>query len=169
MGEFASFTSLLGNQRPIVDIVADGKVVESGVKKDTSDQIMIQGTLTSGAVMSVHMRGGKGFKGTPALVWRIYGEKGEIRITAAAVLLQMGLYDAAVTVYDNSTDTVEVVNLPKDPYEHLPEWGRNVASLYNAFAEEANYPTFDDAVERHRFIDRVCKGSEDGNVVYCDA
>lgn len=165
LGEFASFTSLLGNQHPVVVIVDNGKIVEASVEKDTHDHIMLQGTLVSGAVVSFQMRGGKRFKGSPGLVWRIYGEKGEIMITGSSPSFDEGPNEVVIKVYDNDTDSVEEIELPKDPKVNLPSAGRNVARLYDAFAKGEHYPTFDDAVARHRFIDLVYKSSEEGRKV----
>lgn len=166
LGEFASFTSLLGNQRPVVDIVDDnGEIVEAGIEKDTHDHIMLQGTLVSGAVMSFQMRGDRGFKDSPGLVWRIYGEKGEIMITGSSPLFNIGPDDLVIKVYDSETDIVEEIERPKDPKADSPSLGRNVARLYDAFAKEEYYPTFDDAGARHQFIDLVYKSSEEGRKV----
>lgn len=70
-----------------------------------------------------------------------------------------------IKVYDNDTDSVEEIELPKDPKVNLPSAGRNVARLCDAFAKGEHYPTFDDAVARHRFIDLVYKSSEEGRKV----
>lgn len=51
------------------------------VPYNTPDQIMLLARLTSGCVLSYHLRGGDAFPGTPGMTWSIYGEKGEIRIT----------------------------------------------------------------------------------------
>jgi len=164
LGEIASLNSVLGNQRPIVDIIDDdGKVVESGVKKDAPDHILVQGTLVSGAVISISMRGGKGFTGFPGLVWRIYGEKGEILVTGTGPSFGTGVKDASVKVYDNEKDTVDEIELAEDS-EDLPLPARYVARLYDAFANGGEYPTFEDALERHRLIDKVNRSSEDGKI-----
>jgi len=156
LGEFASFTSVLGNQRPVVDLIDDnGKIVESGVKKDAPDHIMVQGILVSGGIMSITMRGGKRIPGSPGFVWRIYGEKGEILITGDGPTFQTG----TLKVYDNEKDIVEEIELPTDSKEDLPLSGRNVARLYDAFAGGGEYPTFEDALERHRLIDKIDKSS----------
>lgn len=148
---------MLGNQRPTVDIIDDnGKIVESGVKKDAPDHILVQGTLASGGIMSITMRGGKRIPDSPGLVWRIYGEKGEILITADGPTFQTG----AVKVYDNEKGVVEEIKLPEDSKDDLPLSGRNVARLYDAFARRGEYATFEDALERHRLIDKIDKSSE---------
>jgi hypothetical protein len=44
--------AILANQRPNIDVVADGKVVET-IHKDAADHILVQSKLNSGAVASI--------------------------------------------------------------------------------------------------------------------
>jgi hypothetical protein len=55
LGELESPQAILANQRPLVDVSADGKVVET-IHKDTADHILVQGRLESGAVASISVR-----------------------------------------------------------------------------------------------------------------
>ena len=55
LGDFVSSQALLANQRPLIDILTDGKVVDT-IHKDTADHILIQGKLASGAIVSISVR-----------------------------------------------------------------------------------------------------------------
>lgn len=52
LGEFANSQAILANQRPMIDLVQDGKIVET-IRKDIADHILVQGKLESGAVASI--------------------------------------------------------------------------------------------------------------------
>lgn len=52
LGDFESSQAILANQRPMINIVDDGKTVET-IHKDVDDHIMVQGKLQSGAVASI--------------------------------------------------------------------------------------------------------------------
>lgn len=99
LGELSFFGSQLSIQRPQVPIMGnDGTVLET-VVADVANHIMLQGTLKSGAPLSVTFRRGPPFKGTPGFTWSIHGEKGEIRITAAALAPQANDTETNITVH----------------------------------------------------------------------
>ena len=113
------------------------------------------------------LRSGKPFKGTPGLDWRIHGNKGEIRVTASGPFLNTGYPDLKVEIHDFETDEVTQVQLPKDQWDaggenELPGPTRNVARLYEAIerGDWESLCSFEDAVERHRFIDELYKQNE---------
>jgi len=162
LGEFKNWNSVVANQRPIVDIVGkEGQVVEKGVKKTTPDQMLVQGTTTTGAVVSYHLRESTQFPNTPRLDWRIYGDKGEIRVTSSSCFLNVGSDDAKITFAATGSEEVEDVEVGKDEWESLAMPGRNIARLYEAFAagkkgdEDGAYRDFEYAVERHKMIEKM--------------
>lgn len=65
------------------------KVTETGEirPKTVPDQIMVHGTLASGAAMAVHYRGGS--SRDTNLLWEINGTEGDIQVTAASGHAQM--------------------------------------------------------------------------------
>lgn len=111
------------------------------------------------------MRGGKPFKDTPAIVWKIEGEKGQITITAPAIALSFGHAGAEIKVYDLASDSVEVVELPEDDKADLPIMARNPARALEAFARGEKVPDFEDALVRHRLLDALYRSSEKGEKV----
>lgn len=163
-GELAEWTPLLGNQIPYIDIMhsQNGGRVERR-EKDTPDQVIISGRfgkegVSTGAIFSFHMRGGQPFKGQPGLVWRIYGEKGEVSVTCGVSAIQLGL-PLTIAVFDHASDTVEEV-LKGDEFdagfwEDLPVVARIVGRLYEAYALGQEYGDWELAVKRHRFVEKV--------------
>jgi len=80
LGEFADLSAVSAIRRPL--ITAEG--TREQITKTAVDQIAVIGTLTSGAIASIHVReavaGGIGF------LWEINGTDGTVRITADAAL-----------------------------------------------------------------------------------
>lgn len=159
---FKSSNGLLECKRPLIDLVdADGRVVERGVPKTADDTIFVTGTLSNGIPVSLNLRGGSPFKGTPGLDWRIYGETGEIRLTASGPFLQIGYPDMKIELHDFAKDTVEEIEIPKDELDvEAPgaAFGgfaaRNVGRLYRGLAKGEVNCSFEDAVE---FLEELCK------------
>ena len=153
-------------QRPEVGIVdSNGKVTER-VSSDVPDLVSIIGELDSGASMSISLRRGQQFKDSPGFLWNIHGELGEIRVTASSPAFVS--LDAIVKVEVHSFAKDEVEEIKWEPHgASLPPPARNIGALYEQFALGANgqYPDFDDAVKRHRYIEAVYKSSDEGKRV----
>ncbi|KAK0492193.1 NAD-binding Rossmann fold oxidoreductase [Armillaria luteobubalina] len=104
LGPVASVSATLSIQYPVAEIIDEnGKPTGETIEQDVATQVAVSGVLTSGAVMSFHLRGGletksDGKAGTP-LLWVIDGEKGSIRIegddpkaSAISITTPAGLY-----------------------------------------------------------------------------
>ncbi|KAL5044865.1 hypothetical protein BDW71DRAFT_215491 [Aspergillus fruticulosus] len=157
LGNFASVQSLLANQRPSVKIVkAYGSVLEETAKKTAPDHIMIQGTLESGAVFSATVRGGSPFKGSPGLVWSIYGEKAEIRILGPSAFIEL-LGTTSIELHDFDTNIVEQIELKTGAFTEFGPMNRNLARVYEAIAagDKSVLCDFEGAVKRHEFIEEL--------------
>ncbi|UNI24960.1 hypothetical protein JDV02_010673 [Purpureocillium takamizusanense] len=132
----------------------------------------------SGSAPSVLIsyRRGQPFPGTPAFVWTINGERGEIRLTApGGPTLQSSTYAhgtrVTIEVHDfagrsvsggggggsggggsggNGGDVVESVPWEWEAWQGaLPVPARNVARIYEDFAEGRATPSGEDALKRH--------------------
>ena len=147
------------------------KIIGS-VERTSYDQILLQGHLENGALFSFHMRGGMPFPGTPALDWRIYGEKGEIRVTTPSANLHFGGPGHTIQCHDHESGTVEDVALPQDEFDEreLPWPARAPARIYEAFAASKDkqaesipaYATWEDAVQRHRLVEEMYERVKNG-------
>lgn len=162
LGEFVSFSSQLEIQRPEVEIIDDGKVLET-VNSDVPDLLMLHGTLSSNVPLSFYFRRGEPFKNDPGLTWNIHGEAGEIKVQGPGPSFQANDDNFKILVHDFTKDAVEEVNW-KSSFVDLPVPARNVAALYETFAEAdpKQYPDFENAVVRHRQIEELYACSEDG-------
>lgn len=157
LGELELSSTLLETRRTTSDVVkADGTVLKD-VPKNTKDHIHVISKTSDGAPVTILLRGGKPFKDTPTLDWRIYGETGELRLTSSGLAFHP---DPKLEVHTFLTDEVEVVEIPSDSgFEELPAIARNTGRLYDAIArgDGAHLTTFEDALKRHRFIDQLLK------------
>ena len=161
LGELSSFRSQLSIQRPQVPIIGSDGTIHEIASTDVADHIMLQGVSDSGAPLSVTFRRGPPFKGTPGFMWSIHGEKGEIRITTTGPGLQANDDETNITIDNFDQEEIEIVEWDQH-FEHLPRPARNVAAMYEAFANGTKYPGFGHAVLRHRHIEEVYRSAEEG-------
>src|SRR5205807_895041 len=155
LGEFADLSAVSDLRRPLITIEETGEQVA----KTAADQIAVIGTLTSGAIVSVHVReavaGGTGF------LWEINGTDGTLRITADAAYPE--IYPLTVAGAHGRNEPAElafpVALMQKWPgltsLEGAPAF--NVGRAYAAFAADIrngshSVPDFADAVRRHELI-----------------
>ncbi|KAL6714647.1 hypothetical protein ACLMJK_008072 [Lecanora helva] len=160
LGEISPSKTQLNIQRPQIDILgSDGKTIER-TTTDVADHIMLQGTLKSGAPLAVVFRRGPPFKDDPSFTWLIHGEKGEIKVTSATVAVQATNNNHTIAIHDFEEDDIDFVQWDS-PFKDLPDRARNVAAMYEAFAEAdvEQYPDFDHAVLRHVQLDQILRNS----------
>ncbi|CAK5273694.1 unnamed protein product [Mycena citricolor] len=170
LGEATEIKSQPQLQRPI-NTVRDPATdtVTDNIKSDVPDLFIVTARLTESptvvrdASLLFRFRRSPPFPGEPALVWSIAGEKGEIRVTNQAFsMLHMVSAGIVVEVHDFETDKVEKVEFdleeswPGDATAPLPS--KIVALLYDRFATEGQYPTWEDAVKRHEQMDDFAAG-----------
>ena len=159
LGPLKQITGKIGLQRPESKIL-DGETVIETVTRHTPDHVLMQGTFQSGALISFQMRGGNPFPGTPGLVWRIYGETGEINVTSPGIALNIDYRDKVkIEVHDHATNKVEEIAIEKDELSGLPQTAQNVARTYEAIVEGKNGTTFNEAINLHKLLDSLRKSS----------
>ena len=158
LGPFGDTESTLSLIRPNVKISSDSQDVTELITSNVPDHIVYTGSLLNfdDAPISVTIRRGPPFKGTPGIIWSILGETGEIRVEGPGPALQA--FDEGTKVSVESFETGEVQEFDwKD--ETIPFKGpaKNVGALYEAFAsgEEGSFPDFSDAVALHQEIDAL--------------
>jgi predicted dehydrogenase len=168
LGEFADLSAVSAIRRPL--ITAEQSLEQ--IVKTAPDQIAVIGTLTSGAIASIHVReavaGGIGF------LWEINGTDGTLRITADASLPEIfpltvagargGEEPAELTVPTALTDKWPALT----SLEGAPAY--NVGRAYATFAEDIDNgthtaPDFADAVRRHEVIAAIERSAVSGERV----
>ncbi|KAL1799833.1 hypothetical protein ACET3X_000175 [Alternaria dauci] len=165
LGGLEELSALLTTRWPETKLLhADGSF-DRMLKRETPDHVLLQGTLkNNGAPISMAARSGKGFKDSPNLVWRIFGTKGEIRLTSPA-MVHLALGGEKIEVFDHEKDIVEVVDVEySDVVKDLPPFAKNIGMLYEGFVEgwgvEEGLVDFEQALGMHTIIDCMEKSSE---------
>jgi predicted dehydrogenase len=142
---------------------SSGEVTEV-VKSDVPDLIFITGSIqdsesvVKGASISIRYRRGQAFKGQPALLWTINGEKGEIRLSSYnGPAINANSEDVVIEVHDYQTDELQKVEWDWASYEEYPPMVKNIAALYDAFADGnvSSYADFEHAWKRHKQLDGI--------------
>src|SRR3989449_1242320 len=168
LGEFADLSAVSDLRRPLITIEETGEQI----KKTAPDQIAVIGTLTSGAIASVHVReavaGGAGF------LWEINGTDGKLRITADASYPE--IYPLTVAGAHGRSEPAELA-IPAALTQKWPALtslegtpAYNVGRAYAAFAADIEngthtVPDFADAVRRHEVIAAIERSAASGERV----
>jgi predicted dehydrogenase len=167
LGPIREIQAVLSQRRETVTTIETGE----SILMKTSDHVMINAVLQSGAPLSVQLRGGLP-RGT-RLLWEINGTQGDLRITAAI---------EQVPVVNISPLRVEAGRKGEEGYVELeiPQTNdfngvdgvaaRNVAGIYQLMADDLHHgtnaaPTFDDALALHRVLDAIEQSNQTGRRV----
>lgn len=165
LGEFTSLSATTAIRQPFVTRTDTGE----RLTKTAEDQVAISGVLESGAVASIHYRGGasRGAK----LLWEINGSEGDLQITADGGHGQ--IFDLSLA---GGRGEEKVLRPMPVPPQHrwapaaLAGPAVNVAQAYARFADDLRDGTrlcadFDDAVQRHRLIAAIEESAASGRRV----
>jgi len=161
LGDFAYLSANLANRRTTATIQETGETVAF----TAADQILIQGALKSGAVASIHYRGGAA-KGGIDYHWEIEGEQGIIMFKGSngpqVLDIFFTLPERKLTRLKRILPAMylngEQIQHREDKEDRLGNIGRE----YEAFAEKdpAHYVDFDHAVARHKIIEAIEQSSK---------
>ncbi|HZU91791.1 MAG TPA: Gfo/Idh/MocA family oxidoreductase, partial [Stellaceae bacterium] len=164
LGEFRELTALAVSQRDRIALAATGE----WIAKNVPDQLVVNGIVGNGAVVSFQIRGGM-TRGT-AFLFEIHGERGDLALTATS---RESMQRQELTVWGAQGAAQELAELPVPArYRWVPEGTPsdsryNVAQLYARLAERIRDskpvgPDFAAAVTRHRLLDAITQASETG-------
>ncbi|RYG70448.1 Gfo/Idh/MocA family oxidoreductase [bacterium] len=159
LGPIAELSARLDVRRKTATLVETGESIPA----TSPDQVLVAGTLESGAPISAHYYGGES-KGD-GLIWRIVGTQGELQLTGPgghSQLVQLELFGA-----QGETKKLEKLPLPKklaDDATDGPIVG-NVRRVYQALAADLRddtqtAPSFADAVKVHQVIAAIEAAAE---------
>lgn len=166
LGEFKEVSSVVATQRQRVKIVETGETIPM----TSPDQVLVSGVLLSGAVASVHIKGGT-TNGTGFLL-EIHGTEGDLVIAPADPRQGTSVQISELTVRGAQRGkTLAVLPIPES-YRWVPPAVAggppfNVAQLFVRMAEgiregKAVAPDFGLAVKRHQLLDAIQKASDTG-------
>ncbi|MFC5635964.1 Gfo/Idh/MocA family protein [Streptomyces bullii] len=158
---FATVSATTATRRREVRVPETGETLI----QTAEDQIAVSGELESGAVASLHYRGGS--SRSTNLLWEINGTEGDLVVTGGTGHLQFGQYEIRGA---RGTDTeLSVLPVP-DRYSTVPGVSEPVSAVAHAYArlradiEEGTrtVPDFAHAVEHHRLLDRITRAAQTG-------
>lgn len=168
LGEFAEVSATTATRRPVVREEDSGRAVPMTVE----DQVAVTGRLASGAVASVHFRGGLS-RGTD-FHWEINGTDGDLVVTGDHGHLQQ----ARLTVRGARGAATELAELPvPERYFDVPELdGLRAEPAYNVGIQYARVlrdlregtrtvPDFAHAARRQRLLDAIERAAATGTRV----
>jgi predicted dehydrogenase len=168
LGEFAELNAVMANRR------SQARNAESGelVAMTTDDQIAVSGVLEGGAVASLHFRGGESRAAN--LYWEINGTDGDLLVTNDLGTVDFG----PVTIRGAHGRDTALAELPVPEHYKIvgalsgreAEPPYNVAHAYARLLDDwadgtELVPTFADAVDRHRLLDRIARAAASGERV----
>jgi predicted dehydrogenase len=164
LGEFRELSAFVVSQRDRIALADTGEIVA----KTAPDQLVVNGIVGDGAVVSFQVRGGMA-RGT-AFLFEIHGDAGDLQLqaTSRASMQRQELIVNGARGGDN-----ELARLPIPPkYRWVPEGvpgdsRYNVAQLYRRLGEGIRdggpaSPSFGAAVTRHRLLDAIQRASDSG-------
>jgi predicted dehydrogenase len=161
LGEFRELAAFVVSQRDRIPLEETGEII-------APDQLVVNGIVADGAVVSFQVRGGMN-RGT-AFLFEIHGDRGDLQLTATS---RASMQRQELNLKGARSDGAPLADLSiPGRYRWIPEGMTpdsryNVAQLYARLAESIRdgkpaSPGFDAAVTRHRLIDAIERASETG-------
>lgn len=166
----ASLSSIVISQFPLVTLKESGEVLPS----TAPDQMVMIGQLPNGAVLSVHIEGGK--RNGSGVQLDITGHLGDLRVSNRSAFGDLG-HDYVIEGSSGDNQPLQVLPVPPSynrlPESDLPSAVLELAELYASYAEDIrhghrNAPDFADAVRMHKLIDACVLSSTEGVSVRLD-
>jgi predicted dehydrogenase len=166
LGELKELSSVVANQRQQIKIVETGETIQM----TAPDQVLISGVLQSGAIASIHLKGGT-TNGT-GFLFEIHGTEGALAIVPADPCQETYIRVSEFTVRGaQAGKPLADLSIP-ERYRWVPPavpagLPFNVAQLYMRMAEgisegKSVSPDFDVAVKCHQLLDAIQKASDTG-------
>ena len=164
LGEFRELAAFVVSQRDYIPLEATGEMIA----KTSPDQLVVNGIIGDGAVVSFQVRGGMR-RGTEFL-FEIHGQAGDLQLTATS---RASMQRQELNLKGARGDSLALADLPIPgkyrwvPAGVPPDSRYNVAQLYMRLAASIRdgkpvSPGFDAAVTRHRLLDSIVRASETG-------
>lgn len=141
-------------------------VVDPAYPTTVPDTFLVQGVLESGAVSSYTLRSTRSTADGVGYRWLISGTEGELEFTVKeGVLYQGDLTSGSFKLRKWGQEKAEEIPVEVNDSEYvagLPDLAKNVARLYEAFAngDEGRYLGLEDSVKVHRLIESVSDASD---------
>jgi predicted dehydrogenase len=157
---------ILKSSRNTVSVLnAKGEVVNPAHPKTAPDVILVQGTLSSGAVASIAFRKPTEAVDNVGFRWLITGTEGEIEVTSAQAQWQMADPSFKLRVKVGKGVEAREVDFRAGGDARLSALlprAINTARSYAAFAkgDETRYATFESALKTKKLLDRILESAQ---------
>lgn len=158
VGHAKEFSARLITQFKQVRIIETGELIPT----DAPNELLLNGLLSDGAALSVHVEGGKRNGYGMELV--ITGTEGDLRVSNAVPFHNQD--DSRIEGAQGSGKTLEHLPVPSEyhwlPASPLPASALELANVYAAHLldlkdQGGRSPTFLDAVNLHRLMDAIAR------------
>src|SRR5438128_9794227 len=164
LGEFRELAAFVVSQRDRIPVQETGEIVA----KTSPDQVVVNGIVGDGAVVSFQVRGGMA-RGTDFL-FEIHGAEGDLVLTATS---RTSMQRQELNLKGARGESAALADLPvPGKYRWMPDGlaadsRYNVGQLYAKLADrirdgKPTSPGFDAAVARHRLLDAIVRASDTG-------
>ncbi|KAI0426784.1 oxidoreductase [Xylaria sp. FL1042] len=163
LGDFAELQAILKSTVSSVKIFnTKGVLVNPACPKTSPDQALIQGTLESGAVVSISARKPRAEVDGVSFRWVISGTEGEMEVIIPESHWQFGELKRTLRLRIGDNATRDVDFLAGDEFEgKVPAIAANLARQYRAFAKGnlETVATFESSLKTHRLLDRIIRAA----------
>ncbi len=161
LGPFKILSSILKTEYKTINVLSvTGELVSPNHPKTTPDHVLVQGTLSSGAVVSLT------YRTIPdpdqpidevGIRWLITGDEGEIELCTPVGQWQVAGDGMVLKARLGKGKEVEIIEL-----EETGGYSGNTGRQYDAFLKEERekFPDFGDAMETHRLLEKIKKGAK---------
>lgn len=162
LGHPESISALTVNQFPEVTLIETGEVL----KHTTADQILVNGSFSNGAVLTVHIEAGK--RNNYGMQLDLTGTRGDLKIWNTT---SFGDHFNTIEAAQGDSQPMRTLTVPPN-YNWLPENDlggsqQELANLYAAYSRDVRdsthvAPTMADALRMHELIDAIEISNRDG-------
>lgn len=163
LGDFTEVQAILKSTVSSVKIFnSEGVLVDPAYPKTSADQILVQGTLESGAVASLSTRHSKADIYGVTFRWVISGSEGEVEVVVPDANWQSGDTQRTLRLKIGKDAVQNVDFLAGDEFESkVPAIAANVARQHHAFAKGdlEKVATFESALKTHRLLNRILEAA----------
>lgn len=154
LGEFAELDATMAVQFPQVKLTDTGETIAA----NGPDEVVVSGTLQSGAVASLHYTGRESPAGN--LRWEISGDSGALLIESGSGHLQYGHLDISGGQGEEELRPLQIPPIYRQCTTAEDSHADSVAHAYHAVSKDlrtgaASVPDFAHALKLHRLLDRI--------------
>ncbi|KAI1426485.1 oxidoreductase [Xylaria sp. FL1777] len=163
LGDFTEVQAIMKTTISSMKIFSfEGVLVNPAHPKTSADQVLVQGILESGAVVSISHRKPRAEVDGVNFRWVISGSEGEIEALIPKSMWQFGEPKRTLKLRIGDKEAVDVDFLAGDELESkVPAIATNISRQYRDFAKgnSETVATFESSLKTHRLLDRITRAA----------